>query len=99
MPLDRDAAYRAINEEITENTLALFRSKQANHPGDGHFLLLGSRGQFAELNKKFWKLYHAVWKGDVELIGEQVEEVAMDMVGHLLLLIYCAQVESGERQT
>lgn len=81
-------AYKEINHEITPEVLELFRSKQGNHTVGDHFLLLGARGQFAELNKKFWKLYAAVWEGSVELIGEDVEEVAADMIGHLLLLIY-----------
>lgn len=95
MSADRADAYREINGKITGQVLDLFRSKQADHPGEGHFLLLGSRGQFAELNKKFWKLYHAVWNGS-ELIGEPVEEVASDMVGHLLLMIYCLRHEDEE---
>lgn len=95
MPTARDEAYEAINGRVTEEALARFRSKQADHPGEGHFLLLGSRGQFAELNKKFWKLYHAVWLGEVELIGEQVDEVIDDMIGHLLLMKYCVDEEAN----
>lgn len=87
MPSARDA-YEVINEVITPEVLDLFRQKQGNHTTGDHFLLLGAKGQFAELNKKFWKLYAAVWTGEVELIGEDVDEVASDMIGHLLLLIY-----------
>lgn len=96
MRTDRDNPYPDINGPVTEKVLALFRSKQSDHPGEGHFMLLGARGQFAELNKKFWKLYHAVWRGDIDLIGEDVEEVASDMVGHLLLMIWCLQNEPEE---
>lgn len=88
MPSTPTDAYTVINETITREVLDLFQRKQGNHTTGEHFLLLGAKGQFAELNKKFWKLYAAVWTGEVELIGEDVEEVASDMIGHLLLLIY-----------
>lgn len=89
----RDDAYADINGRLTKEVLARFRSKQADHPGEGHFMMLGSKGQFAELNKKFWKLYHAVWKSN-RLIGEDPIEVMDDMIGHLLLMRWSYEQEA-----
>lgn len=89
-------AYGVINDTIAPEALALFREKQANHTTGSHFLLLGAKGQFAEINKKFWKLYAAIWTGEIELIGEDVGEVAADMIGHLLLLLYCVRRDTPD---
>lgn len=61
-----------------------FSEKQQDY-ADTH-LFLGSKGQFSDMNRKFWKLYRAVWQGQ-PLVGEQAEEIAFDLVGHCFLLI------------
>jgi len=85
-------AYRVINEEIAPEVLAFFQSKQSDYRGGPAFLFLGSKGQFSDLNRKFWKLYAAVWEGQ-KLTGEQADEIAADMIGHLLLLLYTLKQE------
>lgn len=61
-----------------------FSSKAADY-GDTH-LFLGSKGQFSDLNRKFWKLYRAVWLRK-DMAHESAEEIAFDMIGHCFLLI------------
>lgn len=85
-------AYQYINEVIAPQVLAHFKDKQRDYAGGPAFLFLGSKGQFSDLNRKFWKLYAAVWEGK-ELEGEQPIEIAEDMIGHLLLLIFTLQQE------
>lgn len=47
---------------------------------------LGPAGEFVHLHRKYWKLHNSVWEG-VELTGDSTEEVALDMIGHLFLMI------------
>lgn len=87
MRVGSDQAYAYINEVITPTVITKFKLKQRDYSGGPAFLFLGSKGQFSDMNRKFWKLYAAVWEGK-ELEGEQPIEIAEDMIGHLLLLIY-----------
>lgn len=48
---------------------------------------LGAAGEFVHLHRKYWKVHNSVWLGQ-KLSGESTEEVAMDMIGHLLLMIH-----------
>jgi len=48
---------------------------------------LGSKGQFADMNRKYWKLKAALWDGK-KLTGEPIEEVLQDMIGHCLLTLH-----------
>lgn len=92
MRADSERAYAFINEHITPQVIEHFKTKQRDYSGGPAFLFLGSKGQFSDLNRKFWKLYAAVWEGK-ELEGEQPIEIAEDMIGHLLLLIYTMMEE------
>lgn len=82
-----ESAYREINEDIIPEVVELFKSKQRDYSGGPAFMFLGTKGQFSDMNRKFWKLYASVWEGKT-LEHEQAEEIAMDMIGHLFLLIY-----------
>lgn len=87
--MDRDEQlemYREINDEITPEVVELFKSKQRDYT-TGFYMMLGPKAQFVDINRKFWKLYGSVWEGN-ELHHEGAEEIAMDMIGHLLLMIH-----------
>lgn len=92
---DNDAvkAYEAIFEQIIPDSIDFFRSKTKDYAGGTAFLLLGSGGQFSDINRKFWKLYQALWLGQ-PLEGEQPEEIVKDFIGHCWLLLYCLREES-----
>jgi hypothetical protein len=85
---EADEAYASIFDEIVPEAIAFFKSKTLDYRGGPAFLLLGARGQFSDINRKFWKLYQAIWEGQ-ELEGEQPEEIVKDFIGHSLLLLYC----------
>lgn len=89
--IDPQSAYSHINEVIIPEVIELFKSKQRDYSGGPAFMFLGTKGQFSDLNRKFWKLYAAVWEGK-ELEHEQPDEIAADMIGHLLLLIFGLRV-------
>jgi hypothetical protein len=77
------------SEEIFKNVLPAvlerFVRKNADYGGTAHFL--GAKGQFADINPKFWKLKRALWDGE-KLVGESVEEILDDLIGHCLLALY-----------
>jgi hypothetical protein len=82
---DLHPAYMEMLTEIAPEVLTLFASKAYDY-GDT-FLALGVKGQFSDINRKFLKLKQAVWE-DRELMGEQPEEIVMDMIGHCLLMLW-----------
>lgn len=47
---------------------------------------LGLKGEFVEIWRKVHKLKSAIWDGK-ELVGEQDDEVLMDLFGHVLLAL------------
>lgn len=79
-----------IFKEILPAVLDRFVRKNADYGGTAHFL--GAKGQFADINPKFWKLKRALWDGE-RLVGESVEEILSDLVGHALLSIYFLELE------
>lgn len=89
-----EEAYANINDHITPEVIEHFKQKQKDYSGGPAFLLLGSKGQFSDINRKFWKLYAALWEGK-ELEGEQPEEILKDFIGHCLLAIYAIRMEDG----
>jgi hypothetical protein len=56
---------------------------------------LGLKGQFADINRKFVKLKRAWWD-DKELHSESAEEVAEDMIAHLLLSLLFLDEKKSE---
>lgn len=92
-PVDLSAGWQAENEamraeivsEIFPAVLALWLRKNEDYRGQQVFL--GSKAQFADVNRKFWKLKNAMWDG-IEPDFETVEQIAADMIGHLLMTIY-----------
>jgi hypothetical protein len=81
-------AYEEVFGEIIPEALEFFRSKTTDYSSDVGFLMLGAKGQFSDITRKWLKLYRAVWEG-IELEGEQPDEIAADFFGHSMLLLYC----------
>ncbi len=75
---------------IMPETMALWSKKNADY--EGQLMFLGKRGQFSDINRKFWKLKKALWDGQ-DLGFESAEEVCMDMIGHLLMTIHMLRQE------
>lgn len=87
---DSVEAVRECFEEIAPEAIELFRRKSSEYAvsGDPGFQMFGAAGQVADLHRKVWKLYNHTWKG-AELSFEGGVEIAQDLIGHALLLIYC----------
>lgn len=82
--------YREIFEKYLPEWAEEFLKKAIDY--DDTYKHLGSKGQFSDINRKFWKLKRAVWDGK-ELVGEGVYEICQDIISHALLLIAC--IEEG----
>ena len=70
--------------KITMEALELFLEKNKGYGNTAY--VLGARGQYADMNRKMGKLKHTLWDGN-EPVGESIETMLMDMVGHTLLTI------------
>lgn len=82
-------------KELVEDFEEFFRlfENRSREYGD-HAFVLGSRGQFADMNRKMGKFKTAVWDGDHEaLTSEGIHEVIMDMIGHCFLTLQCLRRE------
>lgn len=79
----------ASNESIIRSYMPAIEARflERGRDYDDAHELLGAKGQFSDINRKFWKLYRSVWLG-YELVGEQPDEIAEDIIGHCLLLIH-----------
>jgi len=82
--------HEVIINEIVPDVLREFTRKSGDY-GDS-WRLLGAKGQFSDINRKFWKLYNSIWMGR-ELVGEQPAECVADIIGHCLLLLYILERE------
>lgn len=64
----------------------LYMRKAAGYKSTADFL--GAKGQFADMNRKFWRIYSMLWTEEVPPDdGEGVEEILMDLMGHCALTI------------
>lgn len=86
--------YEIIEKVLAPQALERFLAKSEDY-GDA-YKLLGAKGQFSDINRKFWKLYKSVWCGE-ELQGEQPSECAEDIIGHCYLLLLLLEREERER--
>jgi hypothetical protein len=77
--------YEVISEIIEPEIMQKFLAKGKDY--EDSWRLLGAKGQFSDINRKFWKLYRAIWR-DQPLIGEPVDECVEDIIGHCLILLY-----------
>lgn len=89
-------AYEVIFKEIIPECIEHFKEKTQDYKGGPAFLLLGKRGQFGDINRKFWKLYQSMWMG-VDLEGESEEEILKDFFGHVLLTLFCIKYGSVDQ--
>jgi len=92
MTVDAAEAYQEIFDRIIPEAIEFFKSKTKDYEGGPAFQLLGTRGQFADINRKFWKLFHIVWEGKPPEF-ESESEIKMDMIGHLLMSLYLENPE------
>lgn len=83
---DVPECYLPIFEKIMPEFIDRFVVK--SHDYDDAYKFLGSRGQFSDISRKYWKLKREIWDGE-ELTGEPLGEVIDDMLAHLLLLKLC----------
>lgn len=91
-----EEAYKEIIEVIIPNVSAMFLRKTLDYDSGPAFQFLGVKGQFGDINRKFWKLYKALWM-DEPLVGEQPIEILHDFIGHCLLTIWLLQKEASEK--
>lgn len=79
-------AARRIMEELVPDWRELFLAKNRHYGETADYL--GIKGQFADINRKFWPLKRALWD-DVDSfgVGEPVEEIIKDLIGHLFLAL------------
>ena len=71
---------------VLPKVLELFLNKNKDYGDDFDEFKLGAKGQFVDLWRKVGKLKKALWDGK-PLVGEQVPEIMMDLIGHLLLAL------------
>jgi hypothetical protein len=94
---DQGARVYSIIDEARD----LFVVKNDNYGDTAQFL--GAKGQFADINRKFWKLYGMLWTETIPMYpdrgeGESVEEVLMDFIGHCALTIDFLRQEQGTKE-
>jgi hypothetical protein len=79
-----------------QDAVKLFVRRQAEYGESANHL--GAKGQFADINRKFWKLKRLMWDENVpeDAISESAEEVLMDFIGHALLGIHFLRQEKQE---
>lgn len=82
-----------IFKDILPSVLDSFVVKNADYGDTADFL--GAKGQFADINPKFWKLKKALWDGET-LHGESLEQILADLIGHCLLTLYFLDTRSGD---
>lgn len=91
------ASDRILGEIVPE--WATQFERKAQDYGDGHEFL-GVRGQFSDMNRKFQKLKRFMWDDPTaEPVGESLEEILFDMIGHCFLtidLLRQDRMESGD---
>ena len=79
-------AAQQILMNVLPEVLRLFLAKNKDYGDEMGVMRLGPKGQFVDIWRKVGKLKGALWDGK-ELAGEQVPEIMMDLIGHLLLAL------------
>lgn len=93
MPEDEDRGpYDTIFNEYVPEVIDFFRRKSEHYRSAEGFMTLGAKGQFADINRKFWPLKQAIWEGR-PLTGEQPDEIIKDLIGHCFLMLWCLRNE------
>lgn len=91
METDRiDRIYEEFSD-IGHEAIRDLMERGKNNYGDA-FMELGARGQYSEIHRKVAKLKRAIWDG-VVLEGETPEQVAKEIIPHLLMMVWCLERE------
>lgn len=72
--------------EVLPQVLELFLVKNQDYGDEMNAMKLGAKGQFVDIWRKVGKLKGALWDGK-SMVGEQADEILMDLVGHILLAL------------
>lgn len=80
------------------DAIALFVKKSVEYGETANHL--GVKGQFADINRKYWKLKRLLWDENVPewAISEDAEEVLMDFFGHAILTIHYLREEKKQHE-
>lgn len=77
---------RRILGTILPDVMSHFIERNAEYGEESH--VLGTKGQFADINRKVIKLKRYLWDGVPVPVGaEDINTIAGELVGHLLILI------------
>lgn len=72
---------------VLPKVLSLYLNKSKDYDGNVMSLLrLGPKAGFVDMWRKMGKLKSALWDGKA-MVGEQVDEILMDLVGHVLIIL------------
>lgn len=92
VPIDASEELKNILTKLYPEWRAQFVQANSEYSRVQH---LGPKGVMPDIHRKTAKLLKAVWDGE-ELRREKPREVAMDMIGHLFLLITLMDNEDGK---
>lgn len=83
---ESDELYAIMTHHLP-NWAELFATKNGEYQDDlGSAFVLGEKGQFSDMWRKFMKLKRAMWEGNEEsLVTEGVDEIILDLIGHCFL--------------
>ena len=80
-----------IMGRVLPEFILMFLEKNRKYAKVGN--ALGSRGVFPDIHRKVMLLKDRIWDGS-DAVGEPTREVAMDLLGHLLLMIHMMDMEA-----
>lgn len=84
--IPNDQAQRIV-QEVLPKVLELYLNKSKDYDGNVMAQLnLGPKASFVDLWRKVGKLKGALWD-DRKMVGEQADEILMDLVGHVLIIL------------
>lgn len=76
-----------IVSSILPKVVELYLNKSRDYDGSlGDMIGLGPQAAFVDIWRKVGKLKLALWDGR-DMVGEQVDEILADLVGHVLLVL------------
>jgi len=85
-----------IVDRILPETLSLFLRKNRNYAEVDNSL--GAKGIFPDINRKTGMLKRALWLDEL-MYDESTREIAMDLIGHLLLAIHMLDATAAATPT
>lgn len=81
---------------VTDRLLETFVEKSADY-GVRTFQHLGSRGIFADINRKYWRLKELVWKRRSSKSKESVADTWLDMAVYSIFGIILNEIECSRK--